>query len=326
MKKSILWCGLVAVTVIGGAIAFLAATTPKMKAAGSVRVPMTPERIARGRHIYENVAHCDGCHSPRDWSKMMAPPIEDGRGSGVEFPPELGFPGRIVAPNITPDPETGLGRWTDGEKMRAIREGVSRDGRPLFPLMPYQEYAHMSDEDVESLVAFLNAMKPIRSHLPITQLDFPVSLLIRFAPKPVTSRIPNPDKNDPVKYGQYLVALGECAGCHTPKERGENIAGKEFAGGEEFRIGGFLVRSANITPDEETGIGRWSEERFVSTVKSHSELTAQSAPAATQATFTLMPWMELSKLDETELKAMYAYLRTLKPVYNSVEKHPPVAN
>lgn len=326
MKKSLFWCGLVAATAVGIGITFVAATTPKMNAAARIRVPMTPERIARGRHLYENVAHCDGCHSPRDWTKLMAPAIEAARGSGFEFPAELGFPGRITAPNITPDPDTGLGRWTDGEKMRAIREGVSRDGRPLFPLMPYQEYAHMSDEDLESLVAFMNTLKPVRSQLATTRLDFPVSLLVRFAPKPVVERVPAPDRNNPVKLGQYLVALGECAGCHTPKERGENIAGKEFAGGEEFRIGGFLVRSANITPDEETGIGSWSEERFVSTFKSHSELTAHSAPPATQATFTLMPWMELSKLDEGELKAMYAYLRTLKPVYNSVEKHPPVAN
>jgi len=244
----------------------------------------------------------------------------------MEFPAELGFPGRIVAPNITPDAETGLGQWTDGEKMRAIREGVSKDGRPLFPLMPYQEYARMSDEDLECLVAFLNTLRPVSSRRATTKLDFPVNLMVRFAPKPVEARIANPDKTNPVAYGRYLVALGECSGCHTPKERGENIAGKEFAGGEEFRIGGFLVRSANITPDDETGIGGWTEERFVSTFKSHSEMSAESAPRATQATFTLMPWMELSKLGDGELKAMYAYLRTLAPIHNPVEKHPPVAN
>ncbi len=326
MKKVILTTGLVAVAAIGCGIAFLALTTPKMRAAVDIRVPMTPERIARGRYLYEQVAHCDGCHSPRDWTKLTAPTIVQTRGAGFEFPPELGFPGRIVAANITPDPDTGLGRWTDGEKIRAIREGVSKDGRALFPLMPYPEYAHMSDEDVESLVAYINTLKPVRSQLAKTELNFPVSLLVRFAPTPIEGRIANPDKSNKVKYGQYLVALGECAGCHTPKERGENIAGKEYAGGEEFRIAGFLVRSANITPDEETGIGKWSEERFVSTFRGHAELTAESAPRATQATFTLMSWMDQSKLEDEDLKAMYAYLRTLRPIYNPVEKHPQVAN
>jgi len=326
MKKVILTAGLVAVAAIGCGAAFVAMTTPKMRAAVDIKVPMTPERIERGRYLFEQVAHCDGCHSPRDWTKLTGPTIAQTRGAGSEFPPELGFPGRIVAANITPDPETGLGGWTDGEKIRAIREGVSRDGRALFQLMPYREYAHMSDEDVESLVAYLNTLKPVRSQLAKTELNFPVNLLVRLTPKPVEGRVANPDKRNKVKYGQYLVALGECAGCHTPKERGENIAGKEFAGGEEFRIAGFLVRSANITPDEETGIGKWSEERFVSTFKGHAELTAESAPRATQATFTLMSWMDQSKLDDEDLKAIYAYLRTLRPIYNPVEKHPPVAN
>ncbi len=326
MKKVILTAGLVAVAAICGGIAYLGLTRPQMRAAPNIKVAMTPERIDRGRYLFENVAHCDGCHSPHDWTKLMGPVIEQTRASGFEFPPELGFPGRIVSSNITPDPETGLGRWTDGEKMRAIREGVSRDGHALFKLMPYQEYAHMSDDDLESLVAFMNTLKPVRSQHAKTSLDFPVKYLVRFTPRPVEGKIANPDRNDRVKYGQYLVALGECAGCHTPKERGENIAGKELAGGEEFRIAGFLVRSANITPDEETGLGKWSEERFVSTFKSHADRTAGSAPKATQATFTLMPWMELSKLEDNDLKAIYAFLRTLKPIYNSVEKHPPVAN
>ena len=139
MKRGLLTAGCVAVAVLGCGIAYLELAVPKMRAAPEVKVAMTPERIERGRYIYEDVAHCDGCHSPRDWTKLMAPAIAETRGSGLEFPPELGFPGKIVAPNLTPDPETGLGRWTDGEKLRAIREGVSRDGRALFPPMPYQD-------------------------------------------------------------------------------------------------------------------------------------------------------------------------------------------
>jgi mono/diheme cytochrome c family protein len=326
MRKLILRGGLVAAAVVVCGIAYLALTGPEMQAAPDIKVPMTADRIERGRYLFENVAHCTGCHSPRDWSKFSAPVIAGTVGSGVEFPAELGLPGRIVATNLTPDPETGLGRWTDGEKIRAIREGVSRDGRALFPFMPYPALSKLSDEDVEAIVAYMNSLKPVRNSLPVTKLDFPVSLMAKFAPKPVEGKVSAPSRSDKLAYGRYLVTIGDCAGCHTPKERGKDIAGKEYAGGEEFRIAGFMVRSANITPDEETGIGGWTEERFVGQFKSHSEKTFETAPKAAQAGFTLMGWMDYSRMEEDDLRAIYDYLRTLKPVHNPVERHPPVAN
>jgi hypothetical protein len=102
-----------------------------------VKVEMTPERVARGEYLFKVAADCGGCHSERDWSKFSAPVVQGGEGKGFVFPPELALPGTVVAPNLTPDPETGLGAWSDGEKIRAIREGISRDGRALFPMMPY---------------------------------------------------------------------------------------------------------------------------------------------------------------------------------------------
>jgi mono/diheme cytochrome c family protein len=326
MKKVIMFGGLGAVVVVACGIAFLVLKGPELRAASDIRVPMTPERIERGRYLFEHAAHCDGCHSPRDWTKFAAPVIAASRASGVVFPPELGLPGEIVACNLTPDPETGLGRWTDGEKIRAIREGVDKDGRASFPFMPYPSYAKMSDEDVESIVAYMNTLKPVRNSLPVTKLDFPVGMMIKFTPKPLNGKVTTPDISSRAAYGRYLVTIGDCSGCHTPKERGQDIEGKHLAGGMELAIGGFLVRSANITPDEETGIGKWSEERFVSRFKAHSEMTPESAPKATQATFTLMGWIDYSRMNETDLRAVYAYLRTLKPIHNPVETHPPVAN
>ena len=90
-----------------------------------------------------------------------------------------------MAPNITPDPETGIGRWTDGEVARAIREGVSRDGRPLFPLMNYPAYRDLTDSDVLSIVAYLRTRKPVRRDNGRTDLDFPVGMMIRTVPKPL---------------------------------------------------------------------------------------------------------------------------------------------
>jgi mono/diheme cytochrome c family protein len=136
--------------------------------------------------------------------------------------------------------------------------------------------------------------------------------------------VPAPDKSDRLKHGQYLVNLAACMDCHTQIERGDLKMDLAFAGGREFRIGKFLVNTANITPDPETGIGEWSEERFVKKFRDYANFAggATAIPAATQANFTLMPWPRLSQMPEEDLKAIYAYLRTLKPIRNPVVKHP----
>lgn len=157
-----------------------------MAAAPGIKVAMTPERIARGEYIYVSVADCGGCHSQRDFSRVGGPEAPARRGRGVVLSDFMkGLPGRVVPPNLTPDRETGLGTWTDGEKIRAIREGVDKDGRALFPMMPHQAFRRFSDDDVEALVAFLDALPPVRNPLPPTRLDFPVSVLIKSVPKPV---------------------------------------------------------------------------------------------------------------------------------------------
>jgi mono/diheme cytochrome c family protein len=297
-----------------------------MRPAPDVKIEPTAQRIERGKYLFESVLDCAGCHSPRDMAVYSAPVIEGKIGSGFAFPRELGLPGDIVAPNLTSDPETGLGRWTDGEIIRAIREGVSRDGSPLFAFMPYASFAKLSDEDTYALVAYMRTLPPVRNSPPRTKLDFPVSLLASFDPKPVPGPVTAPDPSDKVKHGEYLVTVAVCGGCHTKMDKGKPIEGMEFGGGEEFRLAGYLVRSANITPDEETGIGKWTEERFLAKFKGHAAMTHDNAPAHNQANFTLMPWMGFAKRTDDDLKSIYAYLRTLKPIHNSVEVHPPVAN
>lgn len=293
---------------------------PARTAPPDIRVPMTPERIARGKYIYI-VSDCDGCHSQRDYSRFAAPVIESGRGRGFIFPPEMGLPGVVVAPNITPDPDTGLGGWTDGEKVRAIRDGIGRDGRALFPMMPYPYLRHMSDEDVESLVAYMNTLPPIKSSLPRTRIDFPVSVLMRTEPRPSGS-VPHPDVRDPVAYGRYLATLGACAHCHTPMERGHLNEEMLFAGGQEFRMDGAVVVSSNITPDPETGIGRWTEDDFVARFHDYRRYADGKSPIVGPEGFTLMPWLSLAQLPAEDLKAMYAYLRTQKPIRHRVEVRP----
>jgi mono/diheme cytochrome c family protein len=325
-KRALLGIFLFVVVAAGGGAAWLLLRRPAQAPAADIRVPMTPERIARGAYIFTNLADCGGCHSERDFSRVAGPETPSGRGSGnVLSNMLLGLPGTVVAPNITPDPETGIGRWTDGEKIRAIREGVDRNGRALFPLMPYIVYRQMSDDDVEAVVAFLDSLPPVRRRLPATQLNFPVNIFIKFAPAPAGA-VPAPNRAETVRYGEYLVAVGGCGDCHTPMEKGQPVPGMEFAGGQSFPSTLGTVVTANITPDPDTGIGKWSEEFFVKKFTDYRGYADNGPPPSPgPRAFTVMPWLGMSHLTDADLKAIYAYLHSLKPVRHYVETHPDVA-
>src|SRR5689334_14766489 len=187
----------------------MVARKPAIAPPSNIKVAMTPERIARGKYIFE-LSDCDGCHSGRDFSRFGGPVIASQRGQGVEFPKEMGMPGRIASRNITMDRETGIGNWTDGEKIRAIREGIGRDGQQLFPMMPYQRFRKMSDEDVFSLVAFLNTLPAVRHKVEPSQVDFPVSVLMKSAALPAGT-VAEPNHADQWTHGEYLVNLAGCA-------------------------------------------------------------------------------------------------------------------
>lgn len=309
--------------VIGGGLAFLYLRKPAQAPASQAKVLMTPERIARGKYLFEHVADCGGCHSGRDFTHVGGPFIPGQSGQGnVLSDVMIGMPGVVVAANITPDPETGLGAWTDGEKIRAIRDGVDKDGNALFPMMPYAVYRYMSDEDVQSLVAYLNSMPPVRHLLPRTKLAFPVNVLIKSAPKPAGS-VPSTDRGDRMRYGTYLARIAGCGECHTPAEKGQPVPGMECAGGQVFATKFGTVVTANITPHLETGIGKWSEDFFRNKFYEYKEYAASGPPplAGPQA-FTLMPWLSFAEMAPEDLSAIYAFLRTVKPVNHYVERHP----
>jgi mono/diheme cytochrome c family protein len=309
------------IAIAGSGFGYLYWREPSIAPPSDVKVAMTRERVARGKYIFEIAADCDGCHSLRDFSHFGGPVTESGRGQGQVFPPEIGLPGKVTASNITPDKETGIGNWTDGEKIRAIREGISRDGHALFPMMPYANYRHMSDEDVYSLVAYLNSLPPVKNPLPKTDIQFPVSLLIKSVPQPADS-VPEPDRSDKIKYGEYLVTIAGCTGCHTPSDKGKPLKGMRLAGGEVFRLAGAVVVSANITPDPETGIGRWSEQDFLDKFYQYREYAEKCSPEIGPESFTLMPWLAFSQRPPEELSAIFAYLKAQPAVYHSVETHP----
>jgi len=270
----------------------------------------TPERLQRGR-IVAVISDCRICHSSHEWTQHGAPIIPGTELAGVELPvPEL--PGRIVASNITPDPETGAGRWTDDQLARAIREGIGHDGRTIFPIMPYGGYRNMSDEDLASLVIYLRSVAPIRNVLPPTSVNFPVKYLIRSAPEPVTSPVPGPNPADPVARGRYLVGIG--CGCHTPSDRGKEIPGMALAGGEFLKGPWGQATSANITPDS-SGIGYYDEAKFLNVMR--------TGYVGARKLNSIMPFGSFKDLPDEELKAIWVFLQTIPPVHHRVDNSLP---
>src|SRR5579862_5526441 len=120
----------------------------------------TPARLVRGEYLVQSVAACFHCHSEHDFTTPEYPIPAGKMGAGWHMPiPELG---ELWAPNITPDPETGIGNWSDDAVARAIQEGVDVNGRALFPVMPYLRFRHMDNEDVASIVVYLRSIPPVR--------------------------------------------------------------------------------------------------------------------------------------------------------------------
>jgi mono/diheme cytochrome c family protein len=304
-----------------GVFLYLLFRKPAAQKPLAIQVPMTADRIARGEYIFTTLASCDDCHSERDFKKLGGPVTPMGRGKGMVMPLN-GLPGVIVASNITPDSETGIGNWTDGEKIRAIRDGVSKDGRALFPLMPYESYRHLSDVDVQALVAYMNTLPPIRNPLPKTSVSFPASMLIKSVPQPVTS-VDWADPDGGEIYGDYLVKIAGCEECHTPVNfMGSPRSFLRFAGGRVFDTPYGKVASANITPDEETGIGSWKFQQFRDRMKGWAHYETDGYPNAAPERFTLMPWISYARISEHDLESIYLYLKSVKPVSNQVEVHP----
>src|SRR6202035_2702586 len=221
---------------------------PKTRALTNRTFERTPQRLERGRYIATGLSGCIYCHTPHDWTAPDEPMLA-GMSGGGDVLPYAGLPGRIVAPNLTPDPETGAGHWTDDQLARAIREGVGHNGRALFPIMPYQHYRNMSDEDIASVVAYLRAPPAVHHQLPATEIIFPVEYLIRSAPEPIAAPVADVASLDQFKYGTYLVDQAGCIDCHTAQVRGQNVSGMDFAGGFPFTGPWGTVASANITPD-----------------------------------------------------------------------------
>ncbi len=304
--------------VIAAALIYLKTALPNVGPALDLKVEATPERIERGRYLAHHVAVCIDCHSTRDWGVFSGPLVDGTWGKGGEvFDERFGFPGAFYAKNITP---AGVGQWTDGELYRAITAGVSKDGHALFPIMPYPNYGQMPDEEIYAIIAYIRTLTPIQNDVPPAKPSFPMNFIMNTIPKKGTPGI-IPDKTNPVQYGKYITTSAGCADCHTRQDHGKPVPGMDFAGGFAFPLGGGgVVRSTNITPDMETGIGKWSKEDFIRRFKAYSDSGYVAEKVEPRAFNTIMPWIMYTGMTEEDLGAIYEYLRTVPVVSNNVAK------
>jgi len=315
MKKVLLSLGYVLLLVIAAAAgfaAYVAVTGIPTYAPGHVnlKVEVVPAKVERGRKYASML--CISCHLDPSTGKLTGKRLAD-------VPAVFG---EAYSRNITRNPVFGIGSWTDGELAYLLRTGITRTGRYTPPWMP--KYPHMSDDDLESIIAFLRSDDPVIAPVSlnppgISKPSFLTKFLTHSAFKPLPypeSPIVTPAMSDEIPYGKYLSVNLGCFACHSANFRTvnelepEKSAGYMGGGNPLPDLSGQIVRSANITPDE-TGLARWSEADFTRAVRTGIR------PDHTVLRYPMSPMPELSEADTA---AIYAYLRTVPKIHNVVAR------
>jgi mono/diheme cytochrome c family protein len=257
--------------------------------------------VDRGRYLVEVTAFCGVCHTTRGPDNRMRP---DMNLAGGRVLAERGF--RAVVPNITPDPETGIGRWSDAEIATAIREGRRSDGTLIGPPMPIELYRGLSDRDLGAMVAYLRTVPPVRNA--VTERSTYPFPLEPHGP-PVVS-VPDPPENDPVARGAYLAGpVMHCIDCHTPPLAGDRRDwSRTGAAGVPFEGPWGVAVAANITPDPEHGIGRWTDAQIIAAITQGVSADGRrlAPPMGGRAPV-------YARMAERDLRDLIAYLRSLPP-------------
>ena len=316
MKKIIISVLLVLVVAIGVLVLYVKLALPNVGQMEYLKIEPTTAKLERGKYLANHVSVCMDCHSKRNWNEFSGPMIVGTEGEGGEvFDQKFGFPGSFTSKNITP---FGIGNWTDAEVLRAIGSGVSKDGKALFPIMPHPHFGQMDKNDLEAIIVYLRSLKSIDNVVAASKADFPMNIIINTIPTEAHySKIPS--ESDAVAYGGYLFNAAACAECHTKQEKGKAVEGMELAGGFDFPLAtGGIVSSANITPDKATGIGNWTEAEFVNRFKIYADSSYVSVKVSKGSFNTIMPWTMYGGMKAQDLKAIYAYLKTMKPIQNEV--------
>jgi mono/diheme cytochrome c family protein len=320
MKKTLRILGILCLGIIilvTAAGIYVKTMLPNVGDAPALAIDPTPARVARGKYLANHVTVCMDCHSTRATNLYSGPLVPGNFGGGGErFGPELGFPGVFYSRNITP---YGIGSWTDGELFRVITTGVTKDGEALFPVMPYHAYGQLDPEDIYSIIAYLRTLEPVESQLPTREPEFPVNIIINTMPSEARPG-KRPADHDLLARGKYMAMASACVDCHSKKDKGANVPGSEFGGGMEFSLPAGIVRSPNITSDQTTGIGQWSEEDFIKRFKMYADPNYIPHSVCIKDMNTPMPWTMYAHMQEQDLRAIFAYLQSLTPISNKVDR------
>ncbi|MGB5224221.1 MAG: cytochrome c [Arenicellales bacterium] len=277
----------------------------------SVATPLqaSEAQLERGRQVF-NAASCAVCHTDKE---NNGEPLAGGYAMKSDF-------GTFYTPNITPDPETGIGNWSDEDFIRALQQGISPQGDHYFPSFPYTAYTKMHRDDVLALKAYLFSLKPVKKANREHDLAFYVTMTpsARIWKSTYFKQgefIDVPGKSAEWNRGAYLVeAMGHCSECHTPRKAlGALDEGMVFAGVQKMTGVGTVP---NITPDKKTGIGRWSVDDLVYYFETGTTLSGDSSGGKMASIID----NSLSLLPAGDRKAIAVYLLSQQPIENSIKK------
>lgn len=305
LKKILKWTGIVLLVFIAGLTATVAMRQHVKydRPYPAIRASADSAIILKGKNIVFGAAHCADCHSPYNTDSMLALGKKVFLSGGHAFKLPIGT---IYAKNITPDDETGIGRYTDAEIARALRYGVRPDGSLLFDFMPFH---NMSDEDLAAVISYLRSQKPVKNAVPGNDLNLlgkaVKALLIQ--PTGPSGEVPVSVKPDSTaEYGGYIANnMANCKGCHTPRNMMTGaFEGEPYSGGME--IEGYIT--PNLTPDSSSRLFGWTQQMFIDRVRM-GKLDPKSP----------MPWNSYRRMSDEELKAIYNYLQTVKPVKKIIQ-------
>lgn len=268
-------------------------------------VASNPALIERGAYL-ARAGNCMGCHTTAG-----SPEFAGGRGVDTPF-------GTIFAPNITPDPKTGIGHWSSSEFWRAIHHGRSKDGRLLYPAFPYPSYTHITREDSDALYAFLRSVEPVEQANKAHDLPFPYNTQVALAVWRAmffraSTLEPEPDRSPEWNRGRYLVhALAHCAACHSSRNfLGATSLNAEFAGG---LMPDQAWYAPSLADPKEAGLQNWLRQDAVKLLK--DGVTAHAGVSGPMAEVVYSSTQHLSPQD---LDAMVEYLAAI-PVRDAVSK------
>lgn len=253
--------------------------------------------MVRGTYLAEGVVACANCHIAR--GDKGQPLFEQGLSGGMLFE-DAAF--KAYAPNITPDPETGIGKWTDAQLGKAIREGIRPDGSLIGPPMPISFYRKLSDTDLAALITYLKAQPPIHHVVEKSVYHFP--LPPSYGP-PVTG-VKTPATTDILIYGEYLANIGHCMDCHTPRnDKGMLLMDHLGAGGQVLKGPAGDTITPNLTPDK-SGLKTWSDAQIERAIREGIDKTGTHLQP-------IMAFGWYKNINDPDMSALIAYLRSLKP-------------